>query len=63
MVSFFVVKLSHICLNIRFNVSVTYLCLIILSVRDDIFIEGNVFFDRLHKSQDQPGPVDMFIRT
>jgi hypothetical protein len=39
-------------LNRRFNVNVTYLRLIILSVIDDIHVDSETLFNRLNKSQD-----------
>jgi hypothetical protein len=39
-------------LNRRFNMNVTYLWLIILSVVDDIHIDSETLFNRLNKSHD-----------
>jgi hypothetical protein len=52
MVRFLMMELIHPDLNPRFNVGVAYLQLIILSVVDDVPVNSNALFDRLHKSQD-----------
>jgi hypothetical protein len=51
------VELTHLGLNSRFDVSVTYLRLIILSVVNDVSINIEAFFDRLHEYQYQAGSV------
>jgi hypothetical protein len=50
----FLVKLIHSGSNSRFDVGVTYLRLIILSVVDDIPINSDTLFDRLCESQIKP---------
>jgi hypothetical protein len=57
MVRLVMVELTHLGLNSRFDVSVTYLRLIILSVVDDVSINIEAFFDRLHEYQYQAGSV------
>jgi hypothetical protein len=57
MVRFFVVEVNHLGLNLRFDVDVVYLRLIIISVVDDVLVDSETFFYRLCKSQDQADPV------
>jgi hypothetical protein len=57
MVRFLVVESSHPDLNLRFDVSIVYLWLIILSVIDDVSVDSETFFDQLCESQDQANPV------
>jgi hypothetical protein len=57
MVRFFVVELTHAGSNPRFNVGVAYLWLIILSVVDEVSVDNETLFGRLHESQDQAGSV------
>jgi hypothetical protein len=52
-----VVKPTNPGLNPRFDVDVAYLRLIILSVLDDVLVDSETLFDRLHESQDQAGSV------
>jgi hypothetical protein len=52
MVRFFVVESAHLSLNFRFNVSVTYLRLIILSMVGDVPVDSESLFDRLRESQE-----------
>jgi hypothetical protein len=47
---FLVVEPNYPVLNPRFDVDVTYLRLIILSVIDDIPVDSETLFDRLHES-------------
>jgi hypothetical protein len=56
-VRFLVVELIHPSSNLRFDMIVTYLRLIILSVICDVSIDSEVLFDRLCESQDQVNPV------
>jgi hypothetical protein len=57
MVRFLVVEPTHPGSNLRFNVGVAYLWLIILSVVGDVPVDSETLFDRLRESQDQAGPV------
>jgi hypothetical protein len=57
MVSFLVVELIRLGLNLRFNVGVVYLWLIILSVVGGVSVDNETLFDQLCESQDQVGPV------
>jgi hypothetical protein len=57
MVRFFVVEVNHLGSNLRFDVDVVYLRLIIISVVDDVLIDSETFFYRLCESQDQADPV------
>jgi hypothetical protein len=50
MVMFVVVELTHLDLNLRFDVCVIYLRLIILLVVDDISVNSDALFDRLRES-------------
>jgi hypothetical protein len=52
-----VVEPIHPCSNPRFDVSVVYLRLIILSVVDDVSVNSDALFDWLRESQDQADPV------
>jgi hypothetical protein len=56
MVRFLVVEPTHPGLNPRFDVSVSYLRLIILSVIADVLIDNKTFFDRLNESRNQINP-------
>jgi hypothetical protein len=47
---FLVVQLNHPVLNPRFDVDVTYLRLIILSMIDDVPVDSETLFDRLRES-------------
>jgi hypothetical protein len=60
MVRFLVVEPIYLGLNLRFNVSVTYLRLIIFSVVSDVLIDSETLFDRLCESQNQADPI--FLR-
>jgi hypothetical protein len=62
MVMFVVVELTHLNSNLRFDVCVIYLRLIILSVVDDVSVNSDALFDRLRESQDQVDPVLLFDR-
>jgi hypothetical protein len=53
MVMFLVVEPTHPDSNLRFDVGVAYLQLIILSVVDDVPIDSEMLFDRLRESQDR----------
>jgi uncharacterized membrane protein (Fun14 family) len=53
MVMFLVVEPTHPDSNLRFDVGVAYLQLIILSVVDDVQINSEMFFDQLRESQDR----------
>jgi hypothetical protein len=57
MIRFFVMELIHPSLNLRFDVSVTYLQLIIFSVVTDVLVDSNALFNRLYETQDQTGSV------
>jgi hypothetical protein len=57
MVSFLVVELIRLGLNLRFNVGVVYLWLIILSVVGGVSVDNETLFDQLCESQDQVDPV------
>jgi hypothetical protein len=57
MVTFLVVEPTHPDSNPRFDVGVTYLHLIILSVVGDVPVYSEALFDRLHESQDQVNTV------
>jgi hypothetical protein len=48
MVRFLVVESTHPNSNPRFDVSVVYLQLIILSVEGDVLIDSDALFDRFH---------------
>jgi hypothetical protein len=52
MVTFLVVEPTHPDSNPRFDVGVTYLHLIILSVVGDVPVYSEALFDRLHEFQD-----------
>jgi hypothetical protein len=52
MVRLLLVKPTHLGSNTKFDVGVTYLRLIILSVVGDVPIDNKAHFDRLHESQD-----------
>jgi hypothetical protein len=62
MVMFVVVELTHLDSNLRFDVCVIYLRLIILLVVDDVSVNSDALFDRLRESQDQVDPVLLFDR-
>jgi uncharacterized membrane protein (Fun14 family) len=57
MVSFLVVELIRLGLNLRFNVGVVYLWLIILSVVGGVSVDNETLFNQLCESQDQVGSV------
>jgi hypothetical protein len=57
MVRFLVVEPTHPGSNPRFDMCVAYLCLIILSVVDNVSVDSETLFDRLRESQDPAGPV------
>jgi hypothetical protein len=57
MVRFLLVKTTHPKSDSKFNVSVAYLRLIILSVIDGVPVNSEPLFDQLRKSQDQDGTV------
>jgi hypothetical protein len=62
MVMFLVVEPTHPDSNLRFDVGVAYLQIIILSVVDDVPIDSEMLFDRLHESQDRrPSLSDVLI--
>jgi hypothetical protein len=50
MVRLLVVEPTHSDLNLRFDVDVTYLQLIILSVVDNVTVDSKTLFDRLRES-------------
>jgi hypothetical protein len=52
MVRFLMMELTHSDSKPRFDMSVAYLRLIILSVIDDVPIDSEALFDRLCESQD-----------
>jgi hypothetical protein len=52
MVRLLLVEPTHLGSNTKFDVSVTYLRLIILSVVGDVPIDSKAHFDQLHESQD-----------
>jgi hypothetical protein len=62
MVMFVVVELTHLDSNLRFDVCVIYLRLIILLVVDDVSVNSDALFDRLRESQDQVDQVLLFDR-
>jgi hypothetical protein len=47
----------HSVLNPSFDVDVTYLRLIILSVVGDVSVDNETLFDQLRESEDQADPV------
>jgi hypothetical protein len=53
MIRFFVVEPIHSGSNPRFDVGVVYVCLIIVSVVDDVAIDNEMLFDQLCEFQDQ----------
>jgi hypothetical protein len=57
MVTFIMMKLSHLDLNTIFDVCVIYLRLFFVSVVCDILIDNETLFDRFHESKDQVGPI------
>jgi hypothetical protein len=56
-VRFLVVEPTHPDLNLRFDMGVAYLWLIILSVVNDIPVDSETLFDRLCEFKDQASPV------
>jgi hypothetical protein len=52
MVRLLLVEPTHLGSNTKFDVGVTYLRLIILSVVGDVPVDSKAHFDRLHESQD-----------
>jgi hypothetical protein len=50
MVTFIMMKLSHLDLNTIFDVCVIYLRLFFVSVVCDILIDNETLFDRFHES-------------
>jgi hypothetical protein len=57
MVRLIVVEPNYLSSNLIFDVCVTYLWLIILSVVGGVPVDSEMLFDRLCESQDQVGPV------
>jgi hypothetical protein len=57
MIRFLVMEPIYPSLNPRFDVSVTYLQLIIFSVVADVLVDSNALFNRLYETQDQTGSV------
>jgi hypothetical protein len=57
MIRFLVMEPIHPSLNSRFDVSVTYLQLIIFSVVADVLVDSNELFNRLYETQDQTDSV------
>jgi hypothetical protein len=51
MIKFFMVEPIHPGSNLKFNVNVIYLRLIIFSVIYDVLIDSKTFFDQLRESQ------------
>jgi hypothetical protein len=57
MVRFSMIEPIHLGLNLRLNIGVVYLWLIIFLVVGDVLIDSKTLFDRLCESQNQTGPV------
>jgi hypothetical protein len=57
MVRFLMVKPIHSDLNLRFNMGVIYLQLIILLMICDVPVDNETLYDRLRESQDQADSV------
>jgi hypothetical protein len=57
MVRFLVVESTDSVSNLRFDMRVAYLRLIILSVVDDVPVDSETLFDQLYESQDQADSV------
>jgi hypothetical protein len=50
MVRFFVIELIYLVSNLRFNMHVVYLQLIIFLIVDDVLVNSETLFARLHES-------------